>query len=222
MSVSKEISFKEQVKKSFSACKEDIAELKTNNLHFKQVIEQLHSQNEYKDSIIQTLQSQISTMQQTQTNLLQEIQMIREEFSSIKQTNQTQKLNQVEEKTNTTVKNPSSRQAQSLNSTPEKVVKKDPYEALLEFKAKTNKRELVKQKILTTVPNEGMILSELRFLFVDHFNYCSKATFYNYLKELEFSKQIRIERENSKNIVYLQGVSNPMNSKEQFNSQFNI
>ena len=79
----------------------------------------------------------------------------------------------------------------------------DPYEALLAFKAKSNKREILKHKLITMVRDGGMNLSELKFMFVEHFRYCSKATFYNYLKELEFNKSIKIERENSKNYVYL-------------------
>lgn len=238
MNPSKDVTFKEQVKKSFSACRDDIEELRSNNSYFKQVIEQLNTNNEHKNSIIQNLQTQISTMQQTQTSLLQEIQLMREEFSTLKnqlpnpQISQTQ----VESLSNPTNLNYSNNNnvyedkknnnsnvnlEEKQNKQVKKESRKDPYEALLEFKAKTNKRELVKQKILTTVPNDGMILSELRFLFVEHFNYCSKATFYNYLKELEYSKQIRIEREHSKNIVYLQGVSNNI-PKEQYNSQFNI
>lgn len=232
MNPSKDVIFKEQIKKSFSACRDDIEELKTSNSNLKQIIEQLNTNDEHKNSIIQNLQSQISTMQQTQTSLLQEIQSMREEFSTLKNQPLNQSLNQPPSESlsqhttsNYSNKDESDTNNQNYENNTNKQVKKepkkDPYEALLEFKAKTNKRELVKQKILTTVPNDGMILSELRFLFVEHFNYCSKATFYNYLKELEYSKQIRIEREHSKNIVYLQGISN-MSSKEQYNSQFNI
>lgn len=232
MNPSKDVTFKDQVKKSFSACRDDIEELKSNNSYLKQIIEQLNTNDEHKNSIIQNLQSQISTMQQTQTSLLQEIQSMREEFSTLKNQPLNQPLNQPPSESlsqhpisNYSNKDESDTNNQNYENNTNKQVKKepkkDPYEALLEFKAKTNKRELVKQKILTTVPNDGMILSELRFLFVEHFNYCSKATFYNYLKELEYSKQIRIEREHSKNIVYLQGISN-MSSKEQYNSQFNI
>ena len=229
MNTSKDVTFKEQVKKSFSACRNDIEELKSNNSYLKQIIEQLNTNDEHKNSIIQNLQSQISTMQQTQTSLLQEIQSMREEYLTLNNRIQNDQINQTPSESQSQNNITSYDNKNTLNKNNElntveqtrKEPKKDPYEALLEFKAKTNKRELVKQKILTTVPNDGMILSELRFLFVEHFSYCSKATFYNYLKELEYSKQIRIEREHSKNIIYLQGISN-MSSKEQYNSQFNI
>ena len=82
----------------------------------------------------------------------------------------------------------------------------DPYEALLAFKAKKNKRDMLKQKMVHMVGENGMNLSELKFMLVDHFRYCSKATFYNYLKELEIEKMIKIMRENSHNIVYLEGL----------------
>ena len=90
----------------------------------------------------------------------------------------------------------------------EKKVIKDPYEALLAFKAKANKREMLKQKMTSMVSDSGMNLSELKFMFVEHYKYCSKATFYNYLKELEIEKIIKIERENTKNIVYINRVEN--------------
>ena len=80
----------------------------------------------------------------------------------------------------------------------------DPYEALLAFKAKSNKRELLKQKMIQILEeNDGMVLSELKFLFVDHYRYCSKASFYNYLKEIEIERLIKIERNSGKNKVYL-------------------
>ena len=83
------------------------------------------------------------------------------------------------------------------------VNKSDPYEALLAFKAKSNKRDMLKNKIVSMVNDNGINLSELKFMFVEHYRYCSKATFYNYLKELELERVIKIERENSKNFVYL-------------------
>jgi len=101
---------------------------------------------------------------------------------------------------------------QSQNSTPvlerietvapKKEIEKDSYDALLEFKARSNKRDLLKQKILSMVGESGLSLSELKFMFVEHFKYTSKATFYNYLKELELERHIKIERENSKNHVF--------------------
>ena len=58
MNTSKDVTFKEQVKKSFSACRNDIEELKSNNSYLKQIIEQLNTNDEHKNSIIQNLQSQ--------------------------------------------------------------------------------------------------------------------------------------------------------------------
>jgi len=81
--------------------------------------------------------------------------------------------------------------------------KMDTYDALLAFKAKANKRELLKQKIMSMIGENGINLSELKFMFVEHFKYCSKASFYNYLKELEIERIVKVERENSKNFIYL-------------------
>ena len=81
---------------------------------------------------------------------------------------------------------------------------KSSYDALLEFKAKSNKKHIVKQKILSLVEEkEGIGINELKFMIVEHFRYCSKATFYNYFKEFELEKQLKVERKQSKNVVYL-------------------
>ncbi len=64
---------------------------------------------------------------------------------------------------------------------------------------------MLKQKLVSMVSEVGINLSELKFLFVNHYKYCSKATFYNYLKEIELEKLVVIRRENTKNFVYLNG-----------------
>jgi hypothetical protein len=69
---------------------------------------------------------------------------------------------------------------------------KSNYDALIEFRTKQNKKEILKQKLMELVGN-GVTLSELKFLFVDYHKYTSKATFYSYFKELEFEKQINQE-----------------------------
>ena len=43
------------------------------------------------------------------------------------------------------------------------------------------------------IGESGMNLSELKFMFVEHFKYCSKATFYNYLKELELERGVILQ-----------------------------
>ena len=90
-----------------------------------------------------------------------------------------------------------------INKNPEINKKEDPYEDLLKFKAKINKRDILKQKLISMIQEQGMFLAELKFLFVDHYKYCSKATFYNYLKELELEKIVEIKRERNKNYIYL-------------------
>ncbi|MFP4402260.1 MAG: hypothetical protein ACLFPL_03420 [Candidatus Nanoarchaeia archaeon] len=229
-------SFKEQIKKSFSACREDIETLQHNSTHQSSQINELINQIKQRDDTISMLQSQINStqelFQQTQKTLniiqqtLQQMQsqMSMHTNSSMQQHPQQQNKNSSNITANTSqqftlgksnvsqsqdfysAQLSTTSQTMRVKSNEQKMKKnKDPYEALLEFKAKINKKEVIKQKLLSTIPNEGMILSELRFLFVEHFEYCSKATFYNYLKELEYSKQIRTEREYSKNFVYLQG-----------------
>lgn len=175
--------FKEQVKNSFSACKADISDIKTENTTLKDKISQLESQN--------------SNLSSKMDELLMEIKGLHSALDYLKNNQDTleQEQNKVKKEA---FKAPIS---QSVTKQPEKI--KDPYEALLAFKAKANKREMLKQKLLSMIGEGGLNLSELKFMFVDHFRYCSKATFYNYLKELELEKMVKIERENSKNIIYL-------------------
>ena len=181
---------KDQIKKSFSLCRQDIESLKELILAQSQTIEQLIQKDKQKDLKIEQLELEAQHYQKTSHTTSQ---TILEELKAIKE--------------NTSTKHQHTTPTQSSSSQPPRkiLVEKDPYSALLEFKAKSNKREILKQKLIELISREGIQLSELKFLFVEHFNYSSKATFYNYLKELEFSKQIRIERENTKNTVYLSG-----------------
>ena len=193
MDNSKELIFKEQIKKSFLACKEDI---KSNQ-------EQIASQSEVLTQILDQLKDKDSQIENLSKQLLQSQKLIQqslEEIKSLKENQLHQKDSQVISKA---TEMPT--QQKERKEKKEQVNSKDSYEALLEFKAKLNKREVLKQKLKEIISADGMVLSELKFLFVEHFKYCSKATFYNYLKELELSKQIRIERENAKNMVYLSG-----------------
>ena len=175
-------SFREQVKKGFQACKSDIQSLNSSqNALFTKVTS---LENENKD-----LKEQIS-------NLSSLIETLNSQLSSL--STQPKEEKQPEE---TLYNDPVV--SEVAQKKPVKEEKKDPYEALLAFKAKTNKREVIKQKMISMIGENGMHLAELKFMIVEHFKYCSKATFYNYLKELELEKHIKIERENTKNYVYL-------------------
>ena len=79
---------------------------------------------------------------------------------------------------------------------------KDSYKALIDFRIKKNKKEILKQKILEIV-NESIDFSELKFLFVDFNKFSSKATFYSYVKELEFEKFIKVEKDRFGSKVFL-------------------
>lgn len=175
--------FKEQVKRSFASCKQDITNLKEDNEKLQEEVSQLKQQNQQLNSTLESLnntiyqlQNQINAMQQNQT--IPNTQTITPDIAQ---------------------KKPTTKQEKSA-------AEEDPYEALLAFKAKANKREVLKQKITSMISENGMLLSELRFMFVDHFRYCSKATFYNYLKELEYERVVKIERHNSKNVIFLEGM----------------
>jgi len=167
--------FKSQVKESFSKCKSDIKELEHENELLK---ERLNFQNEKT----KFLEEEIKTLKITFNNLSKIIEILQNNKSNL-----TQKTIERGEK---------EIQKHQLQKN------KDPYEELIKIKARVNKKDMLKQKILSLI-NEQISLSELKYLFVEHHNYCSKATFYNYLKELELEKKILINRVNSRNIVTL-------------------
>lgn len=188
--------FKSQVKKSFQACKSDIQEIRDENSKLKDHINTLEQANSNLYNEIKDLKSEIK-------GLTIAIEHIKELSLSKSNDNNSEKQSSVEMESDTNVPQQKPIQEEIIPNKPEKTKKEDPYEALLAFKAKTNKRELLKQKMISMVGENGMNLSELKFMFVEHFKYTSKATFYNYLKELELERNIKVERENGKNYVYL-------------------
>jgi len=164
--------FEEKVKLSFSACKNDISSLKSENKQLTEEIFELKSETKGLKIAIEMIKD-IAIINKEKPQIISNPIQIKEEIEI-----------------------PMKKESK----------KKDSYEALLEFKAKSNKRELLKQKILSMIGEGGINLSELKFMFVEHFKYTSKATFYNYLKELELERQLKIERENSKNYVFLYSI----------------
>ena len=189
--------FREQVKKSFNKCKTDIETLKDENYLFKNKLKEAQDENSELKSEINSLKSELSELKGELKGMKIAIDYIKD-FKEPNQ-NTTQ-----EEKTQSNIDEIQSNIPATTNKTPksDNRAQKDPYEALLAFKAKTNKREMLKQKLISMISETGMYLSELKFLFVEHYRYCSKATFYNYLKELELERNIKIERNSGKNIVY--------------------
>jgi chromosome segregation ATPase len=189
--------FKISVKKSFSACKEDINFVKRENLEIKNKLNLLKENNDHlkfeNSKLKEIIEDQKNQINEVKTDL----KAIKIAMDYIKDLSKS-KISDEFENINLKKKSNFSSNLESI-----KPSFKDPYEALLAFKAKANKRELLKKKLLSIVGEAGMSLSELKFMFVDQFKYTSKATFYNYLKELELERNIRIERENSKNYVYL-------------------
>lgn len=184
--------FKDSVKKGFSACKSDI--------------EALNIENKFLKDKLNTLENQNSNLQNQVNDLTTEVKGVKIALDFIKSF--TENLKQTQEPANPiVVEQPVPQVQQQTNNIIPKIQTKDPYEALLAFKAKANKREMLKQKLLSMIGDHGMNLSELKFMFVEHFRYTSKATFYNYLKELELEKSVHIERENGKNFIYLKHLS---------------
>jgi len=191
--------FQDQVRISFKACKSDIENLKVENSVLRDKFYLLEMENK--------------NLKLENTKLYDELIDIKTELKGFKIA-----LDFIKD-FNLKNQNPSVlRESETQDIISEKILSKekpivskqnqDPYEALLAFKAKANKREILKQKLISMIGENGMNLSELKFMFVEHFRYCSKASFYNYLKELEIEKVIKMQRENSKNNIYLIGIRN--------------
>ncbi|MFW6285562.1 MAG: hypothetical protein ACOC16_00150 [Nanoarchaeota archaeon] len=204
------------IKKGFAKCKLDIETLKDENFQLKNNLYKINEENSQLRNKIDNLNYNISELKGELNGLKIAIDYIKDFQSNkhnIPQTNKnenistnTPKQTQHEVITNSNnVSNENENMQTNLSNKNKKTQSshiKDPYEALLAFKAKANKREILKQKLTTMISENGMYLSELKFLFVDHYRYCSKATFYNYLKELELEQNIKIERMSGKNVVY--------------------
>lgn len=236
--------FKDQVKKSFNACKTDIESLKQENEHLKNKLFSINNENKSIKEENLNIKSQITELRAEIKGLSIAINYIKE-FSEKQmlaqnqtpQTAPTQPNSNQEYKTNSNktlsetysqatefsemqsyhnpyndeidIEEPLSIQKKPTRTKmPQQPPSKDPYEALLAFKAKANKKEILKQKLITMIGEGGMNLSELKFMFVDHFRYCSKATFYNYLNEMEMEKSIKIERQKNKNYIYQNSIGN--------------
>lgn len=203
--------FREQVRKSFKKCKLDIEEVTDKNLKLQEYNSEILKENDVLKNQIKNLtdellgfKTQMTTLttsienittsnQQFQQNMLNMQEMLKTQQITINNLN----IQQNQQKQDEKQKQVSQKKSKKLNAQ-----KEDPYEALLSFKAKANKKDVLKQKILSMV-GDGITQTELKFLFVEHYRYCSKATFYNYLKEVELQNEIVIKRESSKNMIYL-------------------
>jgi len=185
--------FKDQVKKGFRSCKSDIELVSNQNKQLQDKLFLLEQEN-------RNLKDELSKNNSELSELKSEIKGLSIAIEIVKNLIEKQPRTQP-----TTIQTPTNTQPlpQQPIEMPTIQPKRDPYEALLAFKAKKNKREVLKQKMKSMIGESGMSLSELKFMFVEHFKYCSKASFYNYLKELEIEKNVKIERQNTQNVVFL-------------------
>jgi len=178
--------FKESVRRGFKQCRSDIDFLKLENEILKEKLNSLTNTNQRLNTTITDLTSELKGIKIA----LDYIKGFQESIN-----HNTQQIAQPQQPIQNLYSQSHIPQPQTNQQ--------DPYEALLAFKAKSNKREILKQKLVSMINENGMNLSELKFMFVDHHRYTSKATFYNYLKELEAHGTIRQERVNSKTHVFL-------------------
>jgi len=59
-------------------------------------------------------------------------------------------------------------------------------------KIKRNKKTIIKSKILELIETERYSIPEIKEIIVNRDDYCSKATFYRYIKELNNIEEIKI------------------------------
>ena len=125
--------FKDQVRRGFAACKSDISELEKENSILKSKLNSLSQENKF-------LRENIEKTNSNQTQLLAQIKGLEIAMNYIKEFNSSQ--NQ------TTQVQPQEMERQLIPQMKPKV-QEDPYEALLKFKAKANKRDVLKNKMLS-------------------------------------------------------------------------
>ena len=226
--------FKESVRRGFKQCRGDIDSLKIENDLLKEKLNSLGSTNSNLQNTISELNAEMkgikialdyiksfnensnSQLTQQSNNINNNNNHINNQHQNqIAQANLNQNLNQIQNN-----QQPVQRIQQNYQSIPDTHIPRlpvDPYQALVEFKAKSNKRELLKQKLVSMINQGGMNLSELKFMFVDHNRYVSKATFYNYLKELEAQGTITQEYVHGKKHIFannvLSSVGDELNSR---------
>ncbi len=204
--------FKESTRRAFKQCRTDIESLKIENKLLKEKLDSLGSTNSNLQNTITDLNSEmkgikialdyIKSFNENSNSQLNNIQN-----QQVQQT-QPQAQNQISQQQAQPIQNTQPAQAQiqqNFQSIPDAHIPQmptDPYQALVAFKAKSNKRELLKQKLVSMISENGMNLSELKFMFVDHNRYVSKATFYNYLKELEAQGTISQDFVNGKKHIF--------------------
>jgi hypothetical protein len=58
-------------------------------------------------------------------------------------------------------------------------------------KFKKNKKEIIKQKIIEIIKIKPMSIADLKYNIVDQLKYCSKASFYRYIEELNNLLEIK-------------------------------
>ncbi len=67
---------------------------------------------------------------------------------------------------------------------------------------KINRQRIVENKILNLIKEEGMLLSDLKFLIVDQLKYCSKASFYRYIDHLNEKEVIFMKGRGKRNFIF--------------------
>lgn len=194
--------FKDQVKVAFQKCRSDIEDLNRSNSKVEKEFNNLKEENLELKQLIKDLNAQVSELKGELKGFSVALDLIKSMGVQNLASQSVQTNSNSESLVQQSIPVEISVPAPVKKSKP--VEYKDPYEALLAFKAKANKRDILKQRMVQVLEeNMGITLSELKFLFVDHYRYCSKASFYNYLKEAELEKIIKVDRVDGKNKVYL-------------------
>lgn len=219
--------FKEQVRRGFQACKDDINQLSSQQSQLNSGQIALEEQNKLLREELRELRSSFyklqdmleKTFDNKEKNLNSYITSSQENnFNNVNNSNlykNSLSLNKLPENNSISVNDnyySSQREKTDLyenknlsnNKNQQQNIPVNPHEALKQFKVKANKKEILKNKMFEMIGERGMFLNELKFMFVDCYKYTSKATFYNYLKEVELEKSVRVERINNKNMVYLE------------------
>ena len=119
----------------------------------------------------------------TKASVDAELQKLRKEHSELVQKMETMQTQLIEQVVKATIRN---------------LAPKDPIQAEVLWRLRRTRREFVYKKIIELLNNNHREIAELKYLIVNQGKYCSKATFYRYIENLQINNRISIAQINDK------------------------
>lgn len=199
--------FKINTIQSFQAIKQDIQALniriqllEAENRRLKQELEE--EKESKKEESQESLK--VSAEKKESQELRQIIRETVEEALTLKHTREPESLSNQKIREENTQTQISIQEPQEIKYTPKPKVEKIQKDNLKEDLIRSyerNRKNIIKQQILTESNKGSYSKVELRDIIVNQKKYCSKASFYRYLEELELEQLISYKRRKKKTII---------------------